>query len=235
MSKVRKASDEGGGAGEGEARLVRRLQAGEDAAFRELVAQHGGRMLAAAQRILGDRAAAEDCLQEAFLSAFSAIGRFEARAKLGTWLHRITINAALMRLRKEKRARDAGIESLLPDFDADDCRIEPLWQLDKSVEDLLAEDETRKFVQSKIRELPETHRIVLMLRDIEDMDTREAAEVLGITESAVKVRLHRARAALKRLLEPLMQSRATGAGDFGAGDFGAGDVGPGDSGNGGEP
>lgn len=196
---------------------MRRLQAGEDAAFRELVTQHGGRMLAVAQRILGERAAAEDCLQEAFLNAFSAIGRFEERAKLGTWLHRITINAALMRLRKEKRARDAGIESLLPDFDADDCRIEPLWQFDKSVEDLLAEDETRTFVQSKINELPETHRIVLMLRDIEDMDTRETADVLGISESAVKVRLHRARAALKRLLEPLMQSRDVGTRDPGDG------------------
>lgn len=186
-----------------EAALVAALKAGEEAAYAELVRRYGGRLLAAANRLLRDRAAAEDCVQEAFLNAFRAIDRFEERAMLSSWLHRIVVNAALMRLRRRTPEPEEAIEALQPVFDANGERAEePLWTLPEP-EAALAEGQLRKIVREKIDALPENYRTVLMLRDIEEMSGAEAAEALGITEGAVKVRLHRARAALKRLLEPV--------------------------------
>lgn len=179
------------------------LKAGEEAAYTLLVQRYGGRLLAVASRMLRDRAAAEDCVQEAFLNAFRAIDRFEERAMLGSWLHRIVVNAALMRLRRRTPTPEEAIEALLPAFDAEGHRpVEPRWRLPEP-EAALRESQLRRVVREKIDELPESYRTVLLLRDIEEMTGAEAAAALGITEGAVKVRLHRARAALKRLLEPI--------------------------------
>ena len=192
-----------------EATLVSGLRHGDDRAYELLVRQHAPRMLATARRLLNDEAAAEDCVQEAFLNAFRSIGRFEQRSSLGTWLHRITVNAALMRLRTRKRQGEQSIDDLMPEFDENDCRIEPNWQFRESTEQSLQRREVRELVLAKIGELPDTYRIVLMLRDIEEMNTAEVAELLETTEGAVKTRLHRARAALKKLIEPVWKD--TGA------------------------
>lgn len=160
-------------------------------------------MLATARRILNDDAAAQDCVQEAFLNAFRSLERFEARSTLATWLTRITINAALMRLRSRTRRNEQSIDELGPEFDQNACRIEPHWLFPGDTDELLQRREIRELVRAKIAELPEQHRIVLMLRDIEELSTLEVAELLETTEGAVKTRLHRARAALKKLLEPL--------------------------------
>jgi len=158
-------------------------------------------MLATATRLLGDRHLAEDCVQESFLSAFQRIDSFEGRADVGTWLHRITVNACLMKLRSRKRKPETSIDDLMPDFDANGCRVEPFWQIPKSVDELVAERQTRELILAKIDELPENYRIVLMLRDIEELSTQDVAALLDVSENVVKVRLHRARAALKKLLE----------------------------------
>ena len=192
---------------EDSAALVDGVKRGDERACAQLVRQYAPRMLAAARRLLGDETAAEDCIQEAFISAFRGIDKFEARANIGTWLHRIAVNAALMKLRSSKRRREQAIDDLLPEFDAHDCRIEPSWNIPDSAEDLVERKEIRELVLSKVRELPENYRTVFMLRDIEDMDTKDVAELLGISEGAVKVRLHRARAALKKLLEPVWKGQ----------------------------
>jgi RNA polymerase sigma-70 factor (ECF subfamily) len=187
--------------GSEESVLLARAKSGDEAAFETMVRRFGGRMLAVAQRLLQNEEDAEDALQEAFLSAFQSIHRFEGQSQLGTWLHRIVINAALMKLRSRKRRRDRSIEDLLPRFDEDGHRrdVRPSW--DAGSETALERQELRAMVRRKIDLLPPAYRTVLVLRDMEELSTDETAAVLGILPGAVKTRLHRARLALRGLLE----------------------------------
>jgi len=145
-------------------------------------------------------------VQEALLSAFRAIGSFEGTARLTTWLHRIVVNAALMRLRSRRRRREDHIDDLLPRFDEDGRFAEPVvpWETDA----LLERHETRALVRRAIDRLPESYRTVLVLRDIEELDTEETAVALGLQVNAVKTRLHRARQALRTLIEREMRGEA---------------------------
>ncbi len=170
-----------------------------------MVKENIGWMLALAERMLGERALAEDVVQDAFLSAFRKLETFEGRSSLKTWLHRITVNAALMKLRAQKRLAEQFLDHLLPEFDGNECRIESPWRHLASVEDIMANEQIREVVVAKIAQLPEYYRIVLQLRDIEGYSTAEVADVVGISVANVKVTLHRARAALKKLLEPILR------------------------------
>lgn len=171
----------------------------------QLVRANIGWMLALADRLLRDRAAAEDVVQEAFMRAFRGLDNFEGRSRIEAWLRRITVNTALSRLRQLKRLAEQPIDELLPEFDRFDCRIEERWTHLVPVDDIMVSDQRRQYVQEKIGELPDLYRVVLHLRDIEGYATSEVAELLDISQSNVKVRLHRARAALKKLLEPLLR------------------------------
>jgi len=162
-------------------------------------------MLATSRRLLGSEEDARETVQEAFVQAFRNIGGFEGRSSLGTWLYRIAVNTALMRMRAQRRRPEASIDDLLPDFDLDGCRFEPLWQLDETVESMVQRDQVRVLVRQSIDALPTDYRVILVLRDIEGHDTATVAKILEISREAVKTRLHRARAALKKLLEPLYQ------------------------------
>ncbi len=186
-----------------EAALLRRLQRGDESAFETLVRRFGGRMLAVTRRLLRNEDDACDALQEALLSAFKAINRFEGHAQLGTWLHRIAVNAALMKLRSLRRspATAGSIGDMLPEFAADGHRHDPRAAWQTPTETLLERRETREMIRRKIDMLPEDYRNVVMLRDIEGMDTEATATLLGINPGAVKTRLHRARMALRELLE----------------------------------
>ena len=185
-----------------EAALVAGLRAGDDRAFETLVRRHGGRMLAVARRLLRDENDAADAVQDALLSVSRAIDGFQGGSRLSTWLHRVVVNAALMRLRAQRRRREESIEDLLPRFVADGHQARPAEPWAAPAEDRLETEETRALVSASIGRLPETYRVVLMLRDIEELDTQETAAVLGVTANAVKIRLHRARQALRTLLDP---------------------------------
>jgi RNA polymerase sigma-70 factor (ECF subfamily) len=185
-----------------ECALVARLRAGDEEAFEALVRQHGGRMLAVARRLLGSEPEARDAVQEAFLSVLRSIRGFAGHARLGTWLHRITVNAALMRLRSRRRRPEEPIDDLLPRFDATGHRVaDPEARVAEPTDELVQRAETRALVRRAIARLPESYRTVLLLRDIEELDTEEAAAALGIGANAVKTRLHRARQALRTLIE----------------------------------
>lgn len=184
-----------------DATLVERLRRGDDAAFEELVRNYGGRMLAVARRLLGNEADANDAVQEAFLSAFKSIDQFAGGAKLSTWLHRIAVNASLMRLRTRQRKREQSIDALLPTFKEDGHHVNPAREWRASAEQLAEKEETRQFVRDSIDKLPDAYRTVLVLRDLESLDTEETGRLLGISGNAVKTRLHRARQALRTLLE----------------------------------
>src|SRR5262245_47591059 len=185
-----------------EQKLLERLIAGEEEAYEELVRTYGGRMLAVARRFLPVEEDARDAVQDAFLSAFRGIHRFAGNAQLSTWLHRIVVNAALMKLRTRRRHPEQLIEDLLPGYLEDGHFERPAspWRSDGL--DPAESDELRELGMRSIHSLPEGHRKVLLLRDIEGLDTEEAADLLQISPGAVKTRLHRARQALRELLEP---------------------------------
>lgn len=183
-----------------EAELLEALRAGREDAFERLVKAHSGRMLSVCRRILRNEEEAKDAVQEAFVSAFRGLKTFEGTSRLGTWLHRIAVNASLMRLRSKKRRPEESIDDLQPAFrDDGHAQLDPRdWS--PLADQLVETRETREFVRGCIDQLPDGHRVVLLLRDIEELDTAETAEILGVTEGVVKVRLHRARHALRRLI-----------------------------------
>lgn len=187
-----------------EARIyLTNLRRGEPAAFEKAVRENAGGMLAAARRITGNEEDAADCVQEAFSAAFRKIAEFEGRSSLRTWLHRVVINQALMKLRKRRRRPEESIDGLAPKFDENGFLIGPVRIADETAEEMLSKKETAETVRRAIDKLPETYRIILVLRDIEELSTAQAAERLEIDEGAVRTRLHRARTALKKMLEPL--------------------------------
>jgi RNA polymerase sigma-70 factor (ECF subfamily) len=186
----------------GDDALLAALRRGDDAAFERLVREQGPRLLAVARRLLGPGPDAEDAVQEAFAGAFRALPGFEGRSRLGTWLHRIAINAALMRLRARRRRAETPFEELLPRFLEDGTHEVHTAPWRATPEALLEQRELREGVRAAIDALPGSYREVLLLRDVEELDTREVASLLEISENLVKVRLHRARQALRTLLEP---------------------------------
>lgn len=188
---------------EGEEEVLRELRSGREEAFERLLRSEGARMLAVARRLLQNEDEARDAVQEAFISAFRSIGRFEGGCRISTWLHRIVVNSALMKLRSRRRRPEEPIEDLLPKFREDGHQVEhPSIDWRDPADVLVERREIRELVRGSIERLPETYRNVLILRDIEELTTEEAAELLGITANAVKIRLHRARQALRTLLDP---------------------------------
>jgi RNA polymerase sigma-70 factor (ECF subfamily) len=192
-----------------EAALVAQLRAGDEGAYEQVVRAYGGRLLAVARRIVGTEEDARDVVQDAFLNAFKSFARFEGNAKLSTWLHRIVVNAALMKLRTRKRKPEQSIESMLPSFLDDGHHEERFQSWDEPVDKVMERKEAREMVRQQIDALPEGYRTVLVLRDIEGLDTEETAKVLGLSVNATKIRLHRARQALRTLLAPHFRSAAS--------------------------
>jgi RNA polymerase sigma-70 factor (ECF subfamily) len=186
-----------------EAALLESLRRGDAQAYERLVRDFSGRLLATARRVVSNEEDAMDVVQEAFLSAFRSIDRFAGDSTVSTWLHRITINAAISKLRKRKRRQEVGIDDLMPRFLGDGHHESAILPWKEEVAGGAAESvETRALVRRMIDQLPEGFRTVVVLRDIEGLDTAETAKFLEVTENTVKVRLHRARLALRALLDP---------------------------------
>lgn len=185
--------------------FVARLRSGDAAAFEELVRTQGPRLLRVARRFLRSEEDACDAVQDAFVSVFQSVGTFAEGSMLSTWLHRIVINASLTRLRTQRRHPEEDIEQYLPQFGGDGHQIVSSDPWTETPESLAARAEVSAFVRTSIDALPDSYRVVLLLRDIEELSTEETAQALGITANAVKVRLHRARQALRTLLDPHMR------------------------------
>ncbi len=169
--------------------IVARLKAGDMSAYTACVEMHSDGLY----RLLRDPTAAEDVVQETFLNAFKGLDQFDGRSRLGTWLFRIAYNNALMRLRALKR-----VEPLVEDLDSESAvtpaKVVP-WR--ETLEDVAAQRETAQVLEQAITSLSETLGVVFQLRDIEERSTAETAQILGLAEATVKVRLHRARLALR--------------------------------------
>ena len=178
--------------------MVEALKSGDQSAFAVLVERHSPTVYNLALRMMKDPQEAEEVLQETFLSAFRAVSRFEGRSQLGTWLYRIAHNAALMRLRR----RSLPTSSIDEPFASIEGDLVPRQLVDWSSvpDDIVLNGELRGVLETAMNSLPETLRGVFVLRDIEGLSTAETAQALELTESNVKVRLHRARLALREKL-----------------------------------
>jgi RNA polymerase sigma-70 factor (ECF subfamily) len=181
------------------------LRRGDEAAYEALVREHTPRLLALARRYLPEEHDAHDVVQEAFLQAFRGLDRFDGQARLSTWLHRITINCALMKLRARSRRPECKLEDLLPRFVEDGHHAAPIAAWSAPEDGTLERAELCAAVRRAIAGLPEPYRDVLVLRDLEGLSTLEAARVIGENENTTKIRLHRARLALRALLDPLLR------------------------------
>jgi RNA polymerase sigma-70 factor (ECF subfamily) len=174
-----------------ERRLVGQAQAGDRFAFEELVRIHADRLYGVVLPLCAGPQEAEEVTQEAFLRAWRAIGRFDGRSQLFTWLYRIGVNEAKRRAQRGKsRLRTVSLEQ--SPSEPPDLREAPEPRAERN--------ETRAALERSVRALPLDRRAALVLRDIEGLSTREAAEILGVSEAALKSRLHRARAAVRDAL-----------------------------------
>jgi len=189
-----------------DAQLLEDLRAGDERAYETLVRRYGGRMLAVARRFVRNEEDAQDVVQSAYLNAFRSVGQFEGHCLIGTWLHRIVVNSALMKLRSRRRKPETSIDELLPAFQEDGHHVEQFSDWCAPADELIERAQTRAIVRACIDQLPDNYREVLILRDIEELSTEEAAGLLGVTENALKIRLHRARQALRTLLAPHFRS-----------------------------
>lgn len=180
------------------AELLPGLKARSPEAFQQLFEMYSDRMYRLAAGMLEDELEAEDVVQEAFLRLFEKVGAFEGRSQVGTWLYRTVHNASVDRLRKRKPG--PAIEGM--DLSGDSPLPMPAVFVDWGAvpETELNQQELQKQLAQASAKLPESLRSVFQLRDVEELSTAEAAEVLGISPGAVKVRLHRARLQLRERL-----------------------------------
>jgi RNA polymerase sigma-70 factor (ECF subfamily) len=182
-----------------EAKLVELVRAGEEAAFEALLKRYQGKIYRLALSVTKSREDAEEVLQDVFLSVYRKIASFDGRSAFGTWLYRIAVNAALMKLRGREPAHES-LDAYLPQF-AGGRHARMLADWTDRADEVILRKERAQFVRQAIETLPPEYRVVLLLRDLEGLSNLEVAEVLGTTVPAVKARLHRARLALRGMLE----------------------------------
>lgn len=184
---------------ETERAFIERLRAGDPAACAQCVREHSDGLYRVARRMMRDPHEAEDVLQETFLNAFKGIAQFDGRSSLKTWLYRICYNTALMRLRGNKPPR-VSVEDTLDAAEQGGLLPQALHDWCCLPEREFETNDTRAQLENALRALPENSRIVFVLRELEGLSTIETANALGVSEQAVKVRLHRARLALRERL-----------------------------------
>lgn len=174
--------------------LLMTLKARSRDAFAQLFELYADRMFRLAVSMLDDEFEAEDVVQEAFARFLEKLDDFEGRSQIGTWLYRVTHNLSVDRLRKR------GPEAELPELDDDLPMPEILVDWRNVPELILSDEEVRAQLDEAIADLPENLKAVFLLREVEGLSTQECAEVLNISTSNVKVRLHRARLMLREAL-----------------------------------
>jgi RNA polymerase sigma-70 factor (ECF subfamily) len=174
--------------------VVERVLAGETALYEVVMRRYNTRLYRVARAILRNDAEAEDVMQDAYVRAFQHLRQFGGRSKFSTWLTRIAVNEALARLHKAKRFEEWD--------DMDQSKQESMGaaRSTRNPESEAASGELSRLLEQAIEKLPENYRAVVMMRDVEEMSTSEAAACLSLTEENVKIRLHRAHALLRKEL-----------------------------------
>jgi RNA polymerase sigma-70 factor (ECF subfamily) len=175
--------------------VAARVLAGETAMFEIIMRRHNQRLYRVARAILRNDGEAEDVMQDAYVRAYQHLDQFAGRAKFSTWLTRIAVHEALARQNRGSRYQEL---EPMPEQGGDP--MERFASLAPNPEQQASNSEIRRLLEEAVEKLPDAYRTIFMLRDVEEMSTAEAAEVLEISEQNVKVRLHRARALLRKSL-----------------------------------
>ena len=173
-----------------DAEIVARVKGGDTDAFEELVRRHGRRVYRSLLGVLGNVEEAEDALQDCFLKAFQNLSSFEGRARFSTWLVRIAINTGVQQLRGRK-----DFDSI--DEEADDFKPRRIQAWGENPEESYSREELKRIVEQEVMKLPAKYRVALMLRDLEELSTEQAANVLGLTIPGLKARVLRGRLMLR--------------------------------------
>ncbi len=183
--------------------LVRQLRGEEPGAAELLVRQYGERVYRLAFRITGNQEDAEEVAQDALWTAARKIQTFKGEAAFGSWLYRITANAAYQKLRSRRGRAQAEIswEALVPRFDGNGHRAEPVEDWSGKVEEPVLAEELRGVMSAAVEALPADYRTAFILHDVEGMPNRAIARLLGLSLAAVKSRVHRSRLFLRQRLE----------------------------------
>jgi RNA polymerase sigma-70 factor, ECF subfamily len=190
--------------------IVKRVCGGDRALFEVLMRRYNQRVYRTARAIVRDEGEAEDVMQQAYVNAFTHLGQFEARSRFSTWLTQIVVNEALARRQKllAVQTRTARLE------DEQGSVVESLRSTQPDPERQAYAGELQRALEEAVDSLPEAYRTVFMLRDIEGMSTAETGEGLGLGDEAVKTRLHRARAMVRRALAARIGAAASIAFQF---------------------
>jgi RNA polymerase sigma-70 factor (ECF subfamily) len=192
---------------EGEGFSLGALQAGDPEEFSRLVDAYSGKIYRLATKMLNQQQDAEDVLQETFLKAYRGLKSFDGRSKISTWLFRIATNEALMVIRR-KHPEVVSIDEPVETEEGDQEPVQIIDWCCLPEEELLSE-ETKERLDDAVKELPERLRVVFILRDINDLSTHETAEILGLSDTAVKTRLSRARLRLREGLSVYFGERTS--------------------------
>lgn len=186
--------------------LVDALRAGDADGVEALVQRYGAWIYRVAGRVLGDRRDAEEVAQNVLMTVVRKIGTFKGAAAFSSWIYRIAANAAYDRARARRaRVDDVSLDAVLPVFDEMGRHAEPVVDWSRTLDgDTAVAGEVRATLERAIGNLPEDYRVVLVLRDVEELTNEEVAEALGLSVAAVKSRLHRARLFLREALTELL-------------------------------
>ncbi|HKY61845.1 MAG TPA: sigma-70 family RNA polymerase sigma factor [bacterium] len=188
------------GASDDEAGFVEALARREEWAFREFLNVYSDKLYRLAFRFLRQGEEAQDVLQEVVKKVLEKIESFRGEAKFSTWIYRVTVNEALMRLRSKRQAATVSWEEILPKYE-DGVYIDPNRDWSKLPEARLQESEAREYLKQCIQQLPEDYRAAYLLKDVEELSENEVCSILGLDKSVMKVRVHRARMFLRKKLE----------------------------------
>jgi RNA polymerase sigma-70 factor, ECF subfamily len=189
-----------------EAECIRRILSGEKHLFHDLIRPCEKSIYFMLLSLLRNETEAEDAAQETAIKVYRNLHLFRGESQFRTWVLSIARNEGLGRLRKVENRREDSLDEMTEDAGDFTPAILTSWREVPAQE--LERQEVRTLIQQAIKGLPEIYRNVMLLRDIEEMDVRETATVLGISEAAVKVRLHRARALMQRTLSPKLKGLA---------------------------
>jgi RNA polymerase sigma-70 factor, ECF subfamily len=185
-------------AGIDESTLVTQAREGNMSAFAELVRRYEGKIFRLAQHVTQNREDAEDVLQETFMKAYEHLDQFQGNSKFYTWIVRIAVNQALMKLRRKKTGKTVSLDETIDT--GEDTVVREIATWDENPEQRFSREELGEILDSAIESLEPPYRSVFVLRDIEELSTEETADALGLSIPAVKSRLLRARLQLREKL-----------------------------------
>ena len=183
---------------QGDARLIERLKAGDQGALEEIFKLYSGKLYNVALRILGDAGDTEEVIQDVFWTAFRKANSFQGNSQFSTWLYRLTVNAALGKIRRSKKNKEVEYEEFLPKFQDDGHHaVRPVVDWSDTLDETYSRREVQDLLAGALAQLKPLDKSVIVLSDLEGLCDKDIAAAVGLTVSAVKTRLHRARLFLR--------------------------------------